>query len=147
MNYQRWSPRGHSLKSLALASKPQVFENCPVLGSRTTLFSNRWNFIGKRQKPCGKSVKTFFLVSSSRDCPKKNFWRPLSPEKKFWRPFFEIAWKNFWRPFFFWEHLRLCPWSLALASRGSVLGLESFLCSWPWPRALCPRLHLCELCE
>ena len=40
---QRWSPRGrawprghprgHILKSLALASKPQVLENCPVLGS------------------------------------------------------------------------------------------------------------------
>ena len=43
---QRWSPRerpwprGHILKSLALAlaSKPQVLENCPVLGSRTALF-------------------------------------------------------------------------------------------------------------
>ena len=45
---QRWSPqghpwprgrpRGHILKSLALASKTQVLENCPVLGSRTTLF-------------------------------------------------------------------------------------------------------------
>ena len=43
-NYQRWSPRlrpwprGHILKTLALASKPQVLENCPVLGSRTALF-------------------------------------------------------------------------------------------------------------
>ena len=46
--YQRWSPRGrpwprgrprgHILKSLALASKPQVLENWPVLGSRTPLF-------------------------------------------------------------------------------------------------------------
>ena len=38
---------------------------------------------------------------------------------------------------------------LSLASRVSVLGkavlgLGFFLCSWPWPRALCPRLHLCE---
>ena len=39
---QRWSPRGrpwprgHILMSLA--SKPQVLENCPVLGSRTALF-------------------------------------------------------------------------------------------------------------
>ena len=38
---------------------------------------------------------------------------------------------------------------LSLASRGSVLGkavlgldLGIFLCPWPWPRALCPRLHL-----
>ena len=70
--------------------------------------------------------------------------------------FFEIAWKFLWRPFFFGEHLRLCPWSLTLASSIPVLGLESvcprkgcpwpwpriFLCPWPWPRALCPRLHL-----
>ena len=33
---QRWSPRGHILKSLA--SKPHVLENCPVLGSRTARF-------------------------------------------------------------------------------------------------------------
>ena len=40
--------------------------------------------------------------------------------------------------------MRLCPWFWALASIGSVLGLilEIFLCPWPWPRALCPRLHL-----
>ena len=48
---QRWSPRGrpwprgrprgHILKSLALASKPQVLENCLVFGSRTALFLNR----------------------------------------------------------------------------------------------------------
>ena len=69
-------------------------------------------------------------------------WR--SPEKLFWRHFFL-------------EHLRLCPWSLALTSSILVLGLERvcprkgcpwpriFLCPWPWPRALCPRLHLCVL--
>ena len=33
---QRWSFRGHILKSLA--SKPQVLENCPVLGLRTAVF-------------------------------------------------------------------------------------------------------------
>ena len=50
--------------------------------------------------------------------------------------------------------MRLYPWFLALASSIPVLGLESvcpqkrcpwpriFLCPWPWPRALCPRLHL-----
>ena len=47
---QRWSPRGRPwprgrprgqiLKSLALASRPQVLENWPVLGSRTALFFN-----------------------------------------------------------------------------------------------------------
>ena len=50
---QRWSPRGHILKSLALASKvkslalvskPQVLENCPVLGSRTALFFEQLKF-------------------------------------------------------------------------------------------------------
>ena len=44
---QRWSPRGHILKSLALASKVkslalasrlQVLENWPVFGSRTAVF-------------------------------------------------------------------------------------------------------------
>ena len=45
----------------------------------------------------------------------------------------------------FWK--TLTPWSSALSSRGSVHekavlgpGLGFFLC--PWPRALCPRLHL-----
>ena len=108
----------------SLALKPQVFENCPVLGSRTALFLNRWNFVGKRQKPCRKSAKTYYLVSSSRDRLKKNFWRPFSPEKIFEDLFFS----------FFWRTLasvslvlglgleRVCPWprnfflSLALAS-------------------------------
>ena len=78
----------------------------------------RW----KTPETLRKICKDVFLVSSSRDRLKKFFWRPFSFEKIFWRFFFEIAWKKFWRSFF-WEHLRLCPWSLALASRGSVLGL------------------------
>ena len=45
--------------------------------------------------------------------------------------------KNFCEDlFFFGEHLRLCPWSLALASSIPVLGLES-VCprkGCPWPR-------------
>ena len=65
---------------------------------------------------------------------------------------------------FFLESTCVCfidpwPWSrafLSLASRVSVLGkavlglgffcvlgLGFFLCPWPWPRALCLRLHLC----
>ena len=56
---QRWSPRrrswprGQILKSLALASKvkslasrPQVLENWPVLGSRTALFFELLKFRG-----------------------------------------------------------------------------------------------------
>ena len=69
-----------------------------------------------------------------------------SPEKTFWNLFF----------FFFLENACACvlgPWPrafLSLASRGSVLGkavlglgLGFSLC--PWPRALCPRLHLWNL--
>ena len=68
-------------------------------------------------------------------------WR--SPEKIF-------------EDFFFLENVCACvlaPWPrafLSLASRSSVLGkavlglgLGFFLSPWPWPRALCPRLHLC----
>ena len=39
--------------------------------------------------------------------------------------------------FFFGEHLRLCPWSLALRWSVLGLGLGFFLCPWPWARALC----------
>ena len=69
--YQRWSPRGRPwprgrprgqiLKSLALASKvkslalalasrPQVLENWPVLGSRTALFFGKLKFCGAVEK-------------------------------------------------------------------------------------------------
>ena len=34
----RWSPRGHVLKSLGLASNPTRPQKCPVLGSKTALF-------------------------------------------------------------------------------------------------------------
>ena len=128
ISLQRWGPRrrllprGHILKSLALASKPQVLENCPVLGSKTAIF--------------------FELLKFCR-----------SPEKNFDDLFLEIAGKIVVKTFFLREHLPLV--SLALASSIPVLGLEKvcprkgclwpriFLCRWPWPRALCPRLHLC----
>ena len=55
--YQRWSPRGHILKSLAskvkslaLASRPQVLENWPVLGSRTAVFFKLLKFCGAHEK-------------------------------------------------------------------------------------------------
>ena len=66
--------------------------------------------------------------------------------------FFSSSWRARQRPrgkfkktFFCLENTcALCPWSLALASSISVLGLErigswpwTVLCSWPWPRALC----------
>ena len=119
---QRWSPRGrpwprgrprgHILKSLAskveslaLASKSQVLENCPVLGSRTALFFE-W------LKVC------------------------RSAEKNFLDRFFGDQQKKFLKTFFFGEHLRLCPWFLALASSIPVFGLERVCprkgCPWPW---------------
>ena len=152
--YQRWSPRerswpwGHILKSLALASKvkslalaskPQVLENCSVLGSRTAQFFEWLEFC--------RSPKKFFV----------DFFLWRAPEKIFEDLFFEIAWKKILKTFFFFgEHFRLCPWSLALASSIPLLGLESVcpwkgclgprIFLWPWPRVLCPRLHLCWLC-
>ena len=56
INKQTWSPRGHILKSLAL--KPQVLENCPVLGSRTVLFFELLKVCGAPEKFFGKR---FFL--------------------------------------------------------------------------------------
>ena len=164
-NKQRWSPRGHpwprgrprghilkslalasKVKSLALVSRPQVLENWPVLGSRTALVFDLLNFCEALEKFFGKR----FL------------WRSL--EKFVWKPFFffffgdrlKIFCENLF--FFFLESTCACvlgpwPWPqafLSLASRVSVrgkavlgLGLGFFLCPWPWPRALCPRLHLC----
>ena len=171
---QRWSPRGRpwprgrprgqilkslalasKVKSLALASRPQVLENWPVLSSRTALFFGKLKFCGAVEKFFGKRffveiawkifVKTFFFFF-------------------FFFFFLEIAWKIFVKTFFFFffffflESTCACvlgpwPWPrafLSLASRVSVLGkavlglgLGFFLCPWPWPRALCPRLHLC----
>ena len=63
--HQRWSPlrrpwpRRHILKIFALASKLQVFENCPILGSKKALFFEPLKFAGKRQNPRGKFSKTF----------------------------------------------------------------------------------------
>ena len=77
-NKQRWSlrgrpwprgrPRGHILKSLAskvkslaLASKPQVLENCPVLGSRTALFFKQLKFRSKTPETSRKICERFFV--------------------------------------------------------------------------------------
>ena len=83
LSKQRWSPRGrpwprgrprgHILKSLALAlaskvkslalalaSKPQVLENCPVLGSRTALFFKQLQFPWKAPETSSKICEHFF---------------------------------------------------------------------------------------
>ena len=80
------------------------------------------------------------------------------PNQKFWvRQLIGDRLKKILKTFFL-ENACACvlgpwPWPRAflfLASRGSVLGkavlglgLGFLLC--PWPRALCPRLHLCNL--
>ena len=48
------------VKSLALASKPQVLENCPVLGSRTALFFKQLKFRLKAPETSGKICDHFF---------------------------------------------------------------------------------------
>ena len=77
--HQRWSPRGRpwprgrprghilkslalasKVKSLALASKPQVLENCPVLGSRTALFFKQLKFRWKAPETLQKICEHFF---------------------------------------------------------------------------------------
>ena len=137
---QRWSPRGRSwprgqiLKSLALASRPQVLKNWPVLGSRTALFFELLKFRGALEKFFGKR----FFVEIAWKIFVKTFF------------FFEIAWKIFVKTFFFWRALALvslvlglglehsCPWP-----RECLSSERLSLAPWPWPRALCPRLHLC----
>ena len=70
---QRWSPggrpcpRGHILKSLAskvksLASKPQVFKNWLVLGSRTALFFEPLKFCWKTPETSRKICKHLFCL-------------------------------------------------------------------------------------
>ena len=69
-NHQRWSPRGrpwlrgrprgHILKSLALASKTQVLENCPVLGSRTALVFEQLKFRWKTPETSRKICEHLF---------------------------------------------------------------------------------------
>ena len=112
---QRWSPRGHILKPLALASRPQVLENWSVLGSRTALFFDLLKFCGDRLKNFCEDL--FFFLVSTCACV-------LGP----------------WPRAF----LSLASRVSVLGKAGLGLGLGIFLCPWPWPRALCPRLHLCR---
>ena len=102
------------VKSLALASRPQVLENWPVLGSRTALFFGMLKFCGALEKFFGKRS----LVEIARKIFVKTF---------FFFFFFGDRLKNFCEDlffFFFGEHLRFV--SLVLC-----LGLEH---SCPWPR-------------
>ena len=87
-------------------------------------FGERVIFLGKLASPCAKTC--FFL---------------------------EVAQKNFlgiFFFFFFWRTLAPCVFGLGLERvRLENSGLwpwssNYFLCPWPWPRRLCPRLHLCQ---
>ena len=74
-----WSPQGRPwpqeqiLKSLALALKTQVLENCPVLGSRTALFFESLKFRWKEPETSQKIYEYYFLFSSSGNRLKKIF--------------------------------------------------------------------------
>ena len=109
------------MKSLVLVSKPQVLKNCPVLGSRTALFFVPLKSCWKTLETLRKICKDLFLFSAIANL-KKIFEDPF---------FLEISWKTFFcrspetifsRPFFMEDTCRLCPWTLALASKGTVFG-------------------------
>ena len=107
--------------ALALASRPQVLENWPVLGSRTALFFGMLKFCGALEK--------IFLVEIAGKIFEKTF-------------LFGDRLKNFCEDLFFWRALAL----VSLASSIPVLGLESVCprkgCSWPWPRIFFVSLAL-----
>ena len=122
------------MKSLTLASKPQVLKNCPVLGSRTALFFEPLKFCRKAPETSQKICEDLFLFSSSGNRLKKIF------EELF-------CLKKIFEDLFFWR--TLAPVFLVFG-----LGLKR-VCPWPWSRnffvplslasSLCPRLHLCPL--
>ena len=89
-SYLRWSPRGHILKFLALASKPQVLENCPVLGQHYL----------ESLKVCWKTRQT-----SRKTC--KDFC-------------FRGCLNNFLKTFFFWRALALCVLGLEIVCSREV---------------------------
>ena len=96
-------PRGHIFKSLALASKPQVLENCPVLGSRTALFFEWLKFCRSAEK-CFSGP--FFFLEIDR--------------KKIFKTFFLRKTLAFVSLVLSLEHS--CPWPWP----------RIFLCPWPW---------------
>ena len=111
------------MKSLALASRPQILENWPVLGSRTAVVFELLKLCGALEKFFGKR----FIVEIASKIFVKTFF------------FFGDRLKNFCEDLFFLESTSGCvlgPWPrafLSLASRVSVLrkavlGLGFFFC-------------------
>ena len=144
--HQRWSSRGQTLKFLA--SKPQVLENCPVLGSRTALFFEPLKFCWKAPETSQKICVHLFLFSSGRNRLKKNFLKTFFAWKKIFNTFFfEIAWKIFLKTFFLENTCacvlglkRVCPWP-----RNLFVSLASSLVSSTPPLIFTPRD--CKFCE
>ena len=105
------------MKSLALASRPQVLENWPVLGSRTAVFFELLKFRGALEKFLGKR----FLWGSLEKFLRRPFCFFFGERlKKFCEDLF----------FFFWR---------ALALVSLVLGLEH---SCPWPQECLSSIRL-----
>ena len=115
-------PRGHILKSLAskvkslaLASRPQVLKNWPVLGSRIALFFELLKFCRSLEK----NFRRNFLL--------ENAWKKILKTLVFWGG---DRLKKIFEDFFSLENtcawvLGLWPWPrafLSLASGESVLG-------------------------
>ena len=110
------------MKSLALASKPQVLENYPGPRLEDSTIFEPLKFRWKTPETLRKICKDLFLVSSSRDRLKKNLEDLFLPEKIF-------------EDLFFLENTCVCvlgPWpreGLSLASKffcvlSHGLGLE-----------------------
>ena len=100
---------------------------CPRLEG-STIFCTVEILLKNARNLAENFLRSLFVFFNWRSLEKKCL-RPFSPEK-----FFEV--------FFVWR--TLAPVSLALSI--PVLDLER-VCSrkgyaWPWPRALCPRLHI-----
>ena len=109
-----------------LASRPQVLENWPVLGSRTALFFELLKFCGALEKFFRK--RFFVEIACKNFCEDFFFffflWR--SPEKFLWRPFFFLESTCAWVLGLGLEHS--CPWPR------ECLSSESCPWPWPWPR-------------
>ena len=93
---------------------------CPRLEDSTIFWTVK--ILLESARNLAENLRRPFFVFLKWKSPEKIFEDLFCLKKDFEDLFFELAWK-FKTFFFFWEHLRLCPWSLALASRGSALGL------------------------
>ena len=132
--YQRWSPRGHNLKSLALkvkslalASNPASPRKCSVLGSRTELF---FDFLKMGQGYMSSIVSPW---STPKNLRKKIFGRLSFVENLRifgQRPFLFFFGEHFGVVFLVLGFKHFCPWPReGLSTEGVSLTLASdFFC-------------------